>query len=296
LPVIAGHIVNHLASPDVLFLQEIQDNSGSRDDGTTSANFTLAALARAISTIHGGPLYNFTNIDPLDKHDGGKPGGNIRPAYLFNPEKVSLVPGSPVGGSLDATEPVVDDSGKLTLTFNPGRIDPTNEAWTETRKPLVAHWQTESGATFFTINHHGKSKSGSSSTHGDARPPVNAGVEHRTAQVQVIADFIASILEHDPSAPIVLAGDFNEYAQTRSAFAPLAGHMHDADAAAGIPPVERYTYVYDQNCERLDHVYVSGALVQRGVRVEHVHVNSWAASVRERASDHDPTVGLVRVC
>lgn len=71
-----------------------------------------------------------------------------------------------------------------TLKFNPGRIDPTNKAWTASRKPLVAQWEVIKDKkdkdnkidTFFTVNVHFGSKGGSSSLHGDARPPVNGGV------------------------------------------------------------------------------------------------------------------------
>ena len=72
-------------------------------------------------------------------------------------------------------------------SFNPGRIDPTNSAWDDSRKPIVAHWQTASGKRFFSIDHHGTSKGGSSSVEGDARPPINKGVAKRTLQVEAIA-------------------------------------------------------------------------------------------------------------
>ena len=81
LSVVAGHIANHLLHPDIMFLQEVQDNSGKRDDGTTSANLTLSRLAKAV-TETSGEYYNFTNVDPLDGEDGGQPGGNIRTAFL----------------------------------------------------------------------------------------------------------------------------------------------------------------------------------------------------------------------
>lgn len=88
---IAEHIVNYLHSPDIVFLQEIQDDSGSRDNGVTSANKTLSALVRAITKAQSprphGPsaakfTYNFVDIPPEDNMDGGKAGGNIRVAYL----------------------------------------------------------------------------------------------------------------------------------------------------------------------------------------------------------------------
>ena len=43
-------------------------------------------------------------------------------------------------------------------------------------------------------------------------------------------------------------------------------------------------------------MFVSESVGRRGTEVEHVHVNTWARSVGERASDHDPTVARVRVC
>ena len=78
--------------------------------------------------------------------------------------------------------------------------------------------------------------------------------------------------------------------------APIEDLMHDADVASGMPTAERYTYVYDQNCQQIDHIYVSAAVAERGVRAEHVHVNNWAESLSARASDHDPSVGMVKVC
>lgn len=96
---------------------------------------------------------------------------------------------------------------------------------------------------------------------------------------------------------MILAGDMNEYVQTRSVFRALDG-LSDVNELAGVPPVERYTYVYEQHTQEIDHVFVSDAIARReeGVQVEHVHVNTWAGSVRERASDHDPTVVRLRVC
>ena len=42
---------------------------------------------------------------------------------------------------------------------------------------------------------------------------------------------------------------------------------------------------------------VSSAIVARGgVEVEHVHVNNWSPTLAVRASDHDPTVGKIRIC
>lgn len=199
--------------------------------------------------------------------------------------------------------------------FNPGRIDPTNSAWDDSRKPLVAAWETDSGARFFTINVHLISKGGSSSTQGNSRPPVNLPVGKRTSQVEIVAvshitqllpyriviliisqAFVQSLLDLDPNVNIIVAGDFNEYVQTRSVFASFDNILNELDEISGIDPVERYTYVFDQNTEQLDHIFVSDAIAKRGTKVEHIHVNSWAPSLSARTSDHDPSVALLKVC
>lgn len=75
------------------------------------------------------------------------------------------------------------------LKYNPGRIDPTNiTAWQASRKPLAAAWETLDGKNkFFTINVHFQSKGGSSPIQGDARPPVNQGVDDRSEQMEITA-------------------------------------------------------------------------------------------------------------
>ncbi|KAF9046318.1 Endonuclease/exonuclease/phosphatase [Panaeolus papilionaceus] len=294
VPAVAAHISNLLQTPDIMFVQEIQDDTGPTDDGTVSANVTLTTLVNAIAAV-SNVTYQFASIDPVNNQDGGQPGGNIRTAFLYRPEKLSLVSGSPAGGSLDVTQ-VTGSFLRPKLSFNPGRIDPLNPAWNATRKPLVAHWRTAAGADFFTINLHLSSKGGSSSTQGDARPPVNSPIEARTAQVASVATFVKSLLAKNPLANIVVAGDFNEYIQTRSVYKPLTALLTDIDEVAGIPEVERYSYVFDQNSQQLDHALVSLAIRLRGAEFQHVHVNNWSPTLSARISDHDPSAGRIRLC
>lgn len=291
LPAVAAHIVDYLSSPDLLFLQEIQDDSGPTSDGVVSSGETLAALIAAIAAA-GGPAYDSVVIDPVDGQDGGQPGGNIRVAYLYRPAALSLLNPSPG----DATT-AADVLNSTHLAPNPGRVDPANAAWASSRKPLAALWQTADGAgRLWTVNVHWGSKGGSSSLEGDARPPVNGGVDDRAAQANVTAAFVARVLEADPGAHVVVAGDFNEFAfvEPLEVFAEGSA-LVDADEAAGIEVHERYTYLFDMNAQQLDHVFVSEALVGKGVEYEHVHVNTWV-SADEQISDHDPSVGRLDVC
>ncbi|KAH8757286.1 Endonuclease/exonuclease/phosphatase-like protein [Diaporthe sp. PMI_573] len=289
----ADHIVNALGAPDLMFVQEIQDSSGATNDGVVDANATLTALVDAIAAV-GNVTYSFVEIAPEDGQDGGQPGGNIRVAYLYRPEVVSLYKPSP-GDSTTATEVVSGDAGPE-LTLNPGRIDPANPCWDASRKPLVAAWLAE-GATkpFFTVNVHWSSKGGSSSLQGDLRPPVNGVVSNRLVQANVTGQFIDEILAIDPSAAVIAAGDFNEFAfvEPLTTFAEISG-LTELDEVVGIPPEERYTYTFDMNTQALDHMYVSPVL-EEGAGYEHIHVNTWAAE-NDVVSDHDPSVARFGVC
>lgn len=88
----------------------------------------------------------------------------------------------------------------------------------------------------------------------------------------------------------------NEYVQTRSVFHALSGLVTDINDVSRVPAPERYTYVYEQRTQEIDHIFVSSAIARRGTEVEHVHINTWANSISERASDHDPTVAKLSVC
>jgi predicted extracellular nuclease len=147
------------------------------------ANLTLSTLVESIRS-QSGVTYAFTNVDPVDDQDGGQPGGNIRTAYLYKPSILRLRNPNPAS----PTEAQVVLPGPE-LKYNPGRLEPLNSAvWTASRKPLTAAFETLDGKNkFFTVNVHFGSKGGSSSIHGDARPPVNGGVDDRQAQANVTA-------------------------------------------------------------------------------------------------------------
>ncbi|KAH6981103.1 Endonuclease/exonuclease/phosphatase [Ilyonectria sp. MPI-CAGE-AT-0026] len=291
LPLVIDQIVNKLLTPDLIFLQEVQDNTGATNNGVVSANETLTALATGIEEA-SGVEYAFIDVDPVNNKDGGQPGGNIRVAYLYRPDAIKLVDVNP-GNATQANEVLAGP----TLKYNPGLIDPANSCWSDSRKPLVAMWQPVKGSTtpFFTVNVHFGSKGGSSSLHGDPRPPVNKGVEKRTLQAQTTAEFVAQISAIDRKAHIIVAGDFNEFVQVEpmQTFLETSGLM-DMDDAAKISEVERYTYLFDMNCEALDHMFISKNL-RTGVKYEHMHLNTWQ-NFDDQVSDHDPSVARFNLC
>lgn len=292
IPLVADHIATYLGAPSVVFVQEVQDNSGATNDGIVDANLTLSDLTQALEERTGIP-YDFVDVDPVNNADGGQPGGNIRNAYLFNPNHVRLYKPNP-GSSTDANAVMPGPS----LRFNPGRID-APPVFTSSRKPLVAQWETLDGkGNFFTVNVHWTSKGGSTSLQGDPRPPVNGGIDARNAQANVTGSFIAQILAQDKDAAVIAGGDFNEFADVEplERFVQISG-LRDLDVVSGLPEVERYTYTFGGSQQQLDHMYVSPSVAEKVGKkdFEHVHVNTWVAE-EDVASDHDPTVASLNVC
>ncbi|MDP9282344.1 MAG: lamin tail domain-containing protein, partial [Chloroflexota bacterium] len=82
----ANLIVNNLRSPDVISLEEIQDNDGETNSGIVDASVTLTKLRDAVIAA-GGPTYEWRQIDPVNLQDGGAPGGNIRQAFFFRTDR-----------------------------------------------------------------------------------------------------------------------------------------------------------------------------------------------------------------
>ena len=81
VPKVGLQIATQLKSPDLMFIQEIQDDTGPTSDGVVGSDLTLTTLTGQIAS-QGGAQYSFTYISPVDGQDGGQPGGNIRQAYL----------------------------------------------------------------------------------------------------------------------------------------------------------------------------------------------------------------------
>lgn len=259
---LADTIVTALKTPDIIGLQEIQDNSGSDDDGTTDASLTYQTLIDAIVAARG-PRYRYADIAPENNRDGGQPGGNIRVGYLYNPKRVKLV--------------------KQSLR----RL--SDAAFADSRKPLAAQFKFR-GDTVTVINNHFSSKGGSTPIFGQVQPFINAGEEIRAAQATVVRDYVAELLAGDPASKIVVLGDMNEF-QFNSPLLALKGRASAllTDLVETLPLFERYSYLFEGNAQALDHLLVSPALAGR-TAFDVVHVN---AEFADQSSDHDPLLAHV---
>jgi len=285
---LAKGVVTNLASPDVVALEEVQDNDGATDDGVVAADQTIAKLTTAIVAA-GGPQYSYREIDPVNDKDGGQPGGNIRVVYLFNPLRVGFVDrgDATVNRSVTGTQ-VLKVNGKADLTLSPGRIDPANPVWTSSRKPLVGEF-TFGSKTVFVIANHFDAKLGDQNADGRYQYPAQTSQVQRAGQAQVEHDFIQKLLDVDRNADVVVVGDLNDYqfsspvAALRTGTADGTGPSILTDLITTLPPDQQYTYDYQGISQVLDHILVTQNIDSYTYQV--VHVNSEYAN---QTSDHDP--------
>ena len=279
----AAAIVNNLQSPDIVSLEEIQDNNGATDDGTVAADATVNKLIDAIVAA-GGPKYDWRSINPVNDQDGGEPGGNIRQVLLFNPERVSFV--DRAGGDSTTAVGVTKVHGQAQLTASPGRIDPANEAWKSSRKPLAGEFVFR-GRTVFVIANHLNSKGGDQGLTSQYQPPTRSSETQRHAQATLVNAFVKSILDVQKNADVIALGDMNDFEFSDTAKI-LEGDGDLWSAIKSLPKSERYTYDYQGNQQVLDQILISPS-IRRSCKFEYdsVHVNS---EFNDLISDHDPQV------
>ena len=325
---LAAQIVTNLRSPDLIAIEEMQDNTGPANNGVVAANLSWQRLIGAIVAA-GGPLYDYRQIDPVDNADGGAPGGNIRVGFLFHSDRGLEFVDRPGGNATTDTDVLPSPNGKgARLTISPGRVLPDPDGpWATsfdlTRKSLAGEFRWR-GETLFVVANHFSSKGDDRPLFGHFQRPFRltefqsedaAGIEDgwRHAQAQVINDFVDEVLAKDAQAHVIVLGDINDFdfsetveviSGERVALNP-GSFMPDPDGSGQTGPggvavmttlfdtlagAERYSYVFEGNSQVLDQVLVSTSLMALGPRYDVVHVNAEFAA---QASDHDPSVMLV---
>ncbi|WP_405619343.1 endonuclease/exonuclease/phosphatase family protein [Streptomyces sp. NBC_01508] len=277
---LAGAVVGALSSPDILALEEIQDNNGAKNDGTVSADETIAKFTAAIAAA-GGPAYEARTVDPRDRTDGGEPGGNIRQVFLFNPERVSFT--DRAGGDATTATEAVRTDGKAALSLSPGRVDPANAAWTDSRKPLAGEFTFRGKPVVVIANHFG-SKGGDESIVSHHQPPNRISEAQRHLQAKAVNTFVKDLLKIQRSADVLVVGDINDFEFSDTTKALTAGGAL-YPAVKSLPAPERYSYVYQGNSQVLDQILTSPSIDD--FDYDSVHIN---AEFADQNSDHDPQV------
>ncbi|MEU0233105.1 MULTISPECIES: endonuclease/exonuclease/phosphatase family protein [unclassified Streptomyces] len=277
---LAKAVVENLASPDVVALEEIQDDNGAKNDGTVSAGQTVKKFTDAIVAA-GGPAYEWRSVDPENNEDGGEPGGNIRQVFLFNPARVSFT--DRPGGDATTATGVTGREGHAALTVSPGRIDPANAAWEDSRKPLAGEFVFR-GRTVFVIANHFGSKGGDESIVSHHQPPNRSSEAKRLLQGQAVNGFVKQLLAVEKQADVLVVGDINDFEFSGTTKALTAGGAL-YPAVKSLPRSERYSYVYQGNSQVLDQILTSPGI--RHFDYDSVHIN---AEFADQDSDHDPQV------
>jgi uncharacterized protein len=284
---IARQIRENLRAPDILGLQEVQDNNGETTSGGSAGEESWKAIIAAIAA-QGGPTYEFRQIDPVHNSDGGAPGANIRVGFLFNPARVQFVD-RPGGTATNATE---DDPAQrgAQLTFSPGRIEPNDPAWDASRKPLAGEFRFR-GKTLFVVANHFASKGGDAPLFGRFQEPYRPSEIQRRRQAEIVNAWVKRLQKADPLAKVVVLGDLNDFE-----FSETVRILQQGTSWSLLPELvdlwhlvkhdERYSYIFQGNGQVLDHILITPILLLARPEFGPVHMN--AEFDTEQQSDHDP--------
>jgi predicted extracellular nuclease len=264
---LATAIQVELELPEILIVQEVENTT------------ILQELGNRVNAA-AGTAYVATSFETSDAR-------GIEVGFLWDDNRVDLLDAYQLSG------PDVE------AAFGPDSPSPG-------REPLVGVFQVE-GRQLTIVGNHFKSKSGDDALFGVNWPPVRVTEVQRKAQARVVRSFVNSILDTNPDALVMVAGDLNDFQFSEP------GEGADNPVAilegieGGVPMTnlvnfekddERYTYIFDGNSEVLDHMLVSPALYDLFAAVDMLHFDAgFPADLSEdpatplRTSDHDPLEG-----
>ncbi len=320
---IAKEIINDLHSPDILMVQEVENqdicsvSGGALVCDTTNGNpdgkpDILQELGLKIASL-GGPAYDAA-FDPNSSDLRG-----IAPAFLDRTDRVELRPaaGDPVLGAspaIDGYTPVPYDSDvsnpKTLNAVLPAGITACETSWVFPRAPDIALFRiySESVGTghsqdVYVINNHFKSG-------------PDTCVAHRTEQAKYNAALVAFIQSANPNARIVVGGDLNVYPRPDDPFAPIGqptssdqlGSLYNAslnltnlwDVLLSQKPESAYSYIYLGQAQTLDQMFINQAMLADLAQFRIAHINSdfpadYPGDVARGTSDHDPNVAIFTI-
>jgi uncharacterized protein len=289
---IGRQIAENLRAPDIVGVEEMQDLDGEGPAGP-AGDATFAALVQAIAD-QGGPDYEYRQIDPVHNQDGGAPNANIRVGFLFRPDRVAFVD-RPGGTAVTATEDDPSQPGAQ-LTLSPGRIDPNNAVWDDSRKPLAGEFRF-GDRTVFVVANHFASKTADAALFGRFQEPYRPTELQRRGQARVVNEWVERLLDADGHARVVVLGDLNDFEFSGTAEVLERGAPESDGELLNlwdlVAPRERYSFIFQGNGQVLDHILATDALMSPLPELDAVHMNSEFSS--EQQSDHDPPLARFRV-
>jgi len=256
--------------PEILVLQEVENTDiaqevGDRVNDATDTNYVA------------------TSFETSDAR-------GIEVAFLWDANRVTLL------DAFQMTGPDVD------MWFGPSSPSPG-------REPLVGVFEVN-GQQVTIIGNHFKSKGGDDPLYYDYDPatgwqPDRVTEFQRKGQAQTVRNFVNSILDADPNALVMVAGDLNDFQFSEpgeGADNPVAileggpGEVPLTNLLNFEKPAETWTFVFDGNAQVLDHMLVSPALLDHFQAADVLHFNTNTPTLLLEddptsplsASDHDP--------
>jgi uncharacterized protein len=314
----ADQIVNDLHAPDILLVQEAEDQ-----DICTAVDFdfscgvannadgkpdTLQELAVRIHDEWG------VEYDAAYDRNGADDRGIVA-AFLYRADRAELLP-------VDGTHPVLGSSPTVDyrsagLPYNadvsnpkslnailPGDVDRstgTDGNNVYTRAPQVGWfrvWRTAIGVGAWTDLY-------AISEHFSSTP--NARVGQRTEQARYSAAIVNALAAAEDGSRVAVGGDFNVYPRPDDPFAPPGdsdqlGPLYDEagmhnlfDTIVAEVPAAAYSYVFQGQTQTLDGQFVTDLLHDELVQARNTHVNAdfpadTPGDGARGLSDHDPLV------
>lgn len=260
---LARQIVRSLEAPDILVLQEIEDDSGTQDDNTVSARKTLEKIIQSVEDA-GGPNYSFEDEIPQNNSSGGINGGNIRTVFLYR-----------------------TDNG-LKLEMDSIKLPRQNiSVFKNSRIPVVRLFNFH-GQPFYIIGVHLISNSANSPLFGSIQPVQKPDDEKRLAQAKWISVLAGELESQNPEAALLIAGDFNDTPVSE----PLKtfSQIGFTNLAEKISPAERYSILFQGNAFLYDQILFNpGHSSLSATNAAILHLNTCFPE-KTQNSDHDPFI------
>jgi predicted extracellular nuclease len=264
---LAIQIENALGLPDILVMQEVEDDSALDDDGVTTAEKNLKALIGVIFD-NSGVLYHYVDPAVENNSSGGVQGGNIRTVILFRNDR-----------GLEFVDTLKD------------QYFGNNGAFSNSRTPTTVKF-TFDGNPFYVIGVHLVSNNLNSPLFGATQPIEKPEEDKRVEQAEWIANMVEKITRTDPGSSVIVLGDFNDTPWSETLQVLKASGMYNTSEKT--EEKESFSFIFEGNASLFDQILVTPDLIDAILTVTPVHLNTWKQE-SDQASDHDPILVEIKM-
>jgi len=268
---LAKAVVEQANVPDIVALQEIQDNDGAEISEVVDASATYQGLVRVIKKLCG-TAYQWVDIPPGVGADGGQPGGSIRNGFLYNPWRVEM------------------------LEETVGLIGADDPAFIDSRKPLVVHFREKTtGHTLACINVHLASKRHQFGVFAPEQPGYDARLPIRVRQAEIVGEHLAGLRLQ--GLDYYVTGDFNDTEESETLAAIV--DEHNVNLVKTLPINQRYDYNHRGKLQVLMHGIVPGGLAENHAEYDIIHGNELLGirpgQATDKPSDHAYVLAKIKL-